>query len=165
MFAREMSDPHYSTSAQPETHIRNMTVDSPIHRKRRLLGITMLFVFVLYSILLVVATHLPRVPAFVRGPGADKWLHFAAYGCQTVLAMSVFHFTNRLVLKNAIFLIVLLVTFGAIDELTQPLFSRQAELWDWVADCAGIVFGVCLAWFVVFIRGEIKHTRKEGRNA
>ena len=152
-------------SAHTETHIRNMNVDSSVHPKRRLLGIAMLFVFVLYSILLVVATHLPHVPTFVRGPGADKWLHFAAYGCQTVLAMSVFHFTNRLVLKNVIFLVVLLATFGAIDELTQPLFSRQAELLDWVADCAGIVFGVCLAWLVVYIRGEIKYTRKEGRNA
>ena len=157
MSVRRTSDPHYTTSAQPETHISNMTVDLSIHRKRRLLGITMLFVFVFYSILLVVATHLPRVPTFVRGPGADKWLHFVAYGCQTVLAMSVFHFTNRLVLKNVIFLIVLLATFGAIDELTQPLFSRQAELLDWVADCVGIVFGVCLAWLVVYTRGEIKH--------
>ena len=165
MFVRGMSDSHYRTSAQPETRVRNMTVDLSIHRKRRSLGITMLFVFVLYSILLVVATHLPRVPTFVRGPGADKWLHFAAYGCQTALAMSVFHFTNRLVLKNVIVLIILLATFGAIDELTQPLFSRQAELLDWVADCVGIVFGVCLAWLVVYIRGEMKHTRKEGRNA
>ena len=140
-----------------------MTVDSSIHRKRRLLGITC-SCFVLYSILLVVATHLPCA-CICTWAWCNKWLHFAAYGCQTALAMSVFHFTNRLVRKNGIVLIILLATFGAIDELTQPLFSRQAELLDWVADCVGIVFGVCLAWLVVYIRGEMKHTRKEGRNA
>lgn len=142
-----------------------MTVDKSVHRTRRILGVTLLFVLVLYSVFLVVATHLPRVPTFVRGPSVDKWLHFAAYGCQSVLAVSVLYLTNRLVLKNVIFLIVILATFGAVDELTQPMFSRQAELLDWVADCVGIVFGVCSGWLVVHIRAEIKPTRKEGRDA
>ena len=116
--------------------------------------------FVLYSVSLVVATHLPRVPTFVRVPGADKWLHFVAYGCQAMLAMGTLYFTNRLGLKNVVYLTIILATFGAIDELTQPIFSRQAELLDWVADCVGVLFGVCLAYLVVHIRGEIKSPKK-----
>ena len=45
---------------------------------------------------LVVATHLPQVHTLVRGPGVDKWLHLLAYACQTVLAMGILYFTNRL---------------------------------------------------------------------
>ncbi|MEO2042818.1 MAG: VanZ family protein [Pirellulales bacterium] len=137
-----------------------MTVDLPVQSKRRLLVFTLLFVFVLYSVSLVVATHLPRVPQLVRGPGVDKWLHLVAYGCQSILAMSVLYFTNRLVLKNVVLLVAILATFGAIDELTQPMFSRQAELLDWVADCVGIVFGVCSGWLVIQIRQAIKARRK-----
>ena len=129
-------------------------------RTRQLLGVTLLVVFVLYSLLLVVATHLPRVPTFVRIPGEDKWLHFVAYGCQATLAMSALYFTNLLGLKNVVYLTIILAIFGAIDELTQPIFSRQAELLDWIADCVGVLFGVCSAYLVVHIRGEIKSPQK-----
>ena len=123
--------------AQIEPHIRSTTVDSMKQRKRRLLGVTLPVVFVLYSVSLGVATHLPRVPTFVRVPVADKWLHFVAYGCQATLAMGALYFTNRLGLKNVVYLTIILATFGAIDELTQPIFSRQAELLDWIANEGG----------------------------
>ena len=127
------------------------TVDSPEHRRSPLLGFVFLVGFFLYTLFLVVATHLPRVPAIVRGPGVDKWLHFSAYGGQTVLAMGVLYFTNRLVLRNVVLLIVVLTAFGAVDELTQPMFHRQADLFDWLADCAGIAFGVCSVWLFTSI--------------
>ena len=151
---------HQTMPAQIEPHIRSTTVDSMKYRMRRLLGVTLFVVFVLYSVFLVVATHLPRVPTFVRVPGADKLLHFIAYGCQAMLAMGALYFTNRLVLKNVIYLTIILTTFGAIDELTQPIFSRQTELLDWVADCVGILFGVCSAQLIVHIRSQIKSHQK-----
>ena len=64
--------------------------------------------FILYSVFLIVATHLPRIPTIARWPGVDKWLHFFAYGCQTVLAMGVLYFTKGLKLKNVALLIVVL---------------------------------------------------------
>tara|TARA_Y100000385_G_scaffold29898_1_gene28136 strand:+ start:810 stop:1037 length:228 start_codon:yes stop_codon:yes gene_type:complete len=66
--------------------------------------------------------------------------------------MGVLYFTDRLVLKHVVFLIVVLTTFGAVDELTQPMFHRQAELFDWLADCAGVLFGVCSVWLLASIR-------------
>jgi VanZ family protein len=74
--------------------------------------------------------------------------------------MGALYFTNRLGLKNVVYLTIILATFGAIDELTQPIFSRQAELLDWVADCVGVLFGVCSAYLVVHIRREIKSPQK-----
>ena len=135
---------------KPET--RQPTVGTSNHRRQRVLGFIFLVGFVLFSVFLVTATHLPRIPPIARGPGVDKWLHFSAYGCQTVLAMGVLYFTDRLVLKHVVFLIVVLTTFGAVDELTQPMFYRQAELFDWLADCAGVLFGVCSVWLLASIR-------------
>ncbi|MGI9448367.1 MAG: VanZ family protein [Pirellulales bacterium] len=141
------------------THIP--IVDSSNHRGRQMLRVVFIVGFILYSVFLVVATHLPRIPTITQWPGVDKWLHFSAYGCQTVLAMGVLYFTKGLVLKNVALLIVVLTAFGAVDELTQPMFHRQAELLDWLADCAGVVFGVCSVWMFYSIREKSNHLRED----
>ncbi len=129
-------------------------MDASNYRRQRVLGFVFFVGFGLFSMFLVTATHLPHIPTIARGPGVDKWLHFSAYGCQTVLAMGALYFTDRLVLKYVASLIVVLTTFGAVDELTQPMFHRQAELFDWLADCAGVLFGVCLVWLFASLRGK-----------
>ena len=123
-------------------------------RRQRVLGLVFVVGFVIFSMVLLTATHLPRIPTVARGQGVDKWLHFSAYGCQTILAMGVLYCTDRLVLKNVAFLIVLLTTFGAVDELTQPMFHRQAEFLDWLADCTGVLFGMCSVWLFASLRQE-----------
>ncbi len=109
---------------------------------KRVLGVALFVGFVIYSIILIFATHLPNINTGIRTPGLDKVLHFLAYGCQGALAMSVFCIAGRASLKNIVVLIVVLACFGALDEITQPAFGRQAELLDWVADCTGIVLAV-----------------------
>ena len=117
-------------------------------------AVVFLIGFIGYSLFLVVATHLPQVHTLVRGPGVDKWLHLLAYACQTVLAMGVLYFTNRLRLQIVVFLIIALAAFGAADEITQPMFHRQAEFFDWLANCAGIVLGVCAVYLFVRFRNK-----------
>jgi VanZ family protein len=39
---------------------------------------------------------------------------------------------------------IALAAFGAVDEITQPLFGRTADVFDWAADCAGIAVGILL---------------------
>ena len=124
------------------------------YRGKRVSAAVFLIGFITYSICLVVATHLPQVHTLVRGPGVDKWLHLLAYACQTVLAMGVLYSINRLQPKLVVFLIVALTTFGAVDEITQPMFHRQAEFFDWLADCAGIFFGVCAVYLFVRFRSK-----------
>ncbi len=97
---------------------------------------------VIYSIVLIFATHLPNINTGIRTPGFDKVLHFIAYGCQGALAMSILCAAGRASLKNILVLIVVLACFGAFDEITQPAFGRKAEFLDWIADCAGVVLAV-----------------------
>ena len=111
---------------------------------KRVLGVALFVGFVIYSIILIFATHLPNINTGIRTPGLDKVLHFLAYGCQGALAMSVFCIAGRASLKNIVVLIVVLACFGALDEITQPAFGRQAEFLDWVADCTGIVLAIFL---------------------
>ena len=97
---------------------------------------------VLYTFVLVIGTHLPKIGGLVRTPGIDKLLHFGAYFVQATLAAGAVAATGRLGRRNAVILVVVLVVFGGLDELTQPWFSRSAEWLDWLADCLGILLGV-----------------------
>ena len=126
--------------------------------RNRILGAALLVGFVLYSIVLVFATHLPNVNTVVRVPvpGFDKVLHFAAYGCQATLAIGVLCVTGRASFRNIIILIGALALFGGLDEITQPIFGRQAEFLDWVADCVGIALGVYFGrCFFLFVQALI----------
>lgn len=96
-----------------------------------------------YTAFLLFATHHPR-PEDLLGPNppSDKTLHFLAYA---VLAM--FAVATRLTVaggswRGIAVLAVALACFAGIDELTQPLFRRDAEPLDWVFDCVGILLGV-----------------------
>ncbi len=99
---------------------------------------------VIYTLLLVVATHLPKAGGVIRYPGADKLLHFTAYGLQAALAAGVAATAGRLQGGIALLLFGGLAAFGAVDELTQPWFSRQAEVADWCADCLGVGVGIAM---------------------
>ncbi len=45
--------------------------------------------------------------------------------------------------------------FGAIIELTQPIFNRSAELSDWIADTLGIFIGIGLGLLYRRIRQRL----------
>jgi VanZ family protein len=108
----------------------------------------------LYTFVLVIGTHLPKVGSIVRTPGVDKLLHFGAYAVQATLAGAAVASMGRLGRRNAAILIICLATFGGLDELTQPWFSRSAEWADWAADCLGIVLGVGLVLWLSKVSGR-----------
>ncbi|MDA7899253.1 VanZ family protein [Pirellulales bacterium] len=142
-----------------KSYIEYSVQDSTARGRNRVLGATLLGGFVLYSIVLVIATHLPNGTTVVRFPGFDKLLHFGAYGCQATLAMGVLCVVGRASSKSIVLLVVALACFGGIDEITQPVFGRQAEFLDWVADCVGIVLAVWCVWIFSRFTGAISPRR------
>ena len=142
-------------------YTKDDTQNSSRGGRNHVLGAALLVGFVLYSIVLVFATHLPNVNTVVRVPGFDKVLHFAAYGCQATLAIGVLCVTGRASFRNIIILVGALACFGGLDEITQPRFGRQAEFLDWVADCVGIALGVyfgrCFFLFVQALKLSLIH--------
>lgn len=112
-----------------------------------------------YWILLFTATHVPIDPNVI-GPGNDKTLHVVGYsglallfGVMLATRMSPRHrfgeegaiapndspFWPRFPFLGAF---VLLAIYAAFDELTQPLVGRTCDIYDWLADCAGIMIGL-----------------------
>ena len=78
--------------------------------------------------------------------GMDKVCHFVAYaGLAFLLAMvwSLRRSTRSpLPLAHLATIVVLLATYGVLDEVTQPWVGRSCEVGDWIADLCGAVMGV-----------------------
>jgi VanZ family protein len=110
--------------------------------------LTLQLVTTVYAVVLVVATHTPRldVPFDTGTPvPPDKVLHFAAYGLLGLLAglkaAGSVHSWRRwfpLVLAG-------IAIFALLDETTQPMFGRVAEPFDWAADVIGAAAGLIVA--------------------
>lgn len=98
-----------------------------------------------YTLVLVFATHYPR-PEELLGPNppSDKTLHFIAYGLLGLLVAATLAVSGRWSMRAALATLAWLAVFAAIDELTQPLFKRQAEPLDWVYDVLGLVAGIAV---------------------
>lgn len=125
---------------------------SPRLRGRLVRGLAALTVA--YTLVLVWATHYPKPERFLGpNPPSDKTLHFLAYGALAVLAAGTIALARRWTVVRAAGLGAALAAFAMVDELTQPLFARDAELLDWICDCIGIGLGIAaVAVAVVGVR-------------
>lgn len=99
--------------------------------------------------ILVYATHHPR-PEELLGPNppGDKTLHCAAYATLAALAAATWLTARRTAHRGITMLATVLVVFAALDEITQPLFQRDAEPLDWLFDCIGIAIGITAVWLL-----------------
>jgi VanZ family protein len=107
-----------------------------------------------YWLLLLTATHWPReiLPHESRLLAGDKLAHFSAYAGLGFLLMLVARlrqpsavFELSATLRQLVRLILFVSAAGFIDEATQPIFGRDFELLDWLADSTGGLIGTTLA--------------------
>ena len=79
--------------------------------------------------------------------GGDKTLHVTAFVALTLLARLAFRH------RRLIDLFVALAVIGGLIEVLQiiPVFQRDAELADWIADCAAIAVTLGVVKFVQMI--------------
>ncbi len=116
---------------------------SPSHRFEAL-GLPVLrAAFPVYVAVVVVLSLMP-LAAELPGQGADKLVHFAAYGIMALLGMPLVNVgRSRLVMLLAI------VAVGAVLEGMQLMLPyRDASALDLVANCLGAIAGAGL-WLVV----------------
>jgi VanZ family protein len=101
-----------------------------------------------YAALLQFVTHHPH-PELLFGLHTlppDKLTHFLAYAVLGALASAtVLAWRIRPKPIAIAVLCVMLIGLAAVDETTQPVFRRQADLMDWVFDVFGIAVGVATA--------------------
>lgn len=92
--------------------------------------------FVLYTLVLLTATHWPALE--IRGPvvRSDLYIHFAAFGLWTVL-LGLSGLLGRPLWKLAL----AGALFAVVDETTQPLFDRTLDPLDLLANWGGVALG------------------------
>ncbi len=111
--------------------------------------------FVLYTLALLTATHWPGLT--VHGPidRTDLVIHVGVFFVWTCLL-----FASGLIAtgerfgcgcfkRRIVWTFVAGVCFAAFDELTQPIFNRVADPWDFGADAVGVLVacGVIGVWW------------------
>jgi len=87
-----------------------------------------------YTVVLVTATHYPKpgdVLDLLPATPSDKALHFIAYGILATLVGSTLIVAERWTARSLATMVVCLAAFAAVDEATQPLFGRYADVLDW----------------------------------
>lgn len=107
------------------------------------------FGLAVYWLSLLIATHIPGNIQSFQPSINDKVAHFftfALLGALLTLTWAVP--SGRLKLRHLLWAWLVLAVYGIIDECTQPLVSRSAEMWDWVADVTGAGLGILLAAFI-----------------
>ena len=94
----------------------------------------------IYWIVLLAATHYPRVPMPGEIPQSDKVLHFAAFGLLAFLLWRFMAARPRPLTAASVWIAAaVLVPYAALDEYTQQFVGRYTDLADAIADVAGIL--------------------------
>lgn len=101
-----------------------------------------------YVLQLLTLTHLPVPPHVFEGV-SDKKLHFFAFLMLGGLGYSaiVLSFPKQRGLTSICIFVG--CVFAAVDESTQPLFNRFADIHDWGYDVLGLVTAI---WSLSLIR-------------
>jgi len=102
-----------------------------------------------YWLLMLVLTHIPEIPKDYEPGVGDKWEHRIGYFLLALgLGLSLSAWQGRLDWRRIALVIGIFAIYGAFDELTQPLFGRECDLFDWLADLQGGVAGSLLAYAI-----------------
>ena len=108
-----------------------------------------------YWLAMFLATHLPVQPVVEQLPASDKHLHLIAYG---LLGAALPWWTNSSTdsdWRRTAWLLLLLLSYAAVDELLQIPVGRSAEWGDWLADAAGASIGILAGtWLKRQLAGE-----------
>lgn len=101
---------------------------------------------------LFIATHLParKLPPMHV---SDKFLHFTAYFFLAGMIYLSTWLTNPARRWAGATVLAVLVVYGAIDELLQPLVNRHADVRDWLADVGGAASALVLLMMVRWVVG------------
>jgi len=104
---------------------------------------------ILYWGFALTMTHMPHPPP-MGPPVSDKLIHFLAYGVLSGLLFLAMWMSRPNMRWLPLIVLGIVVAYAAFDEITQPLFHRDAEFGDFLADSAAGVIAVS-------VLGMIRH--------
>lgn len=96
-------------------------------------------VLAVYWVVLAASTHYPQPPIPRRISHSDKMLHFGAFAVLAYLLWRVLASSARGPTAATVWIaLAILVPYATIDEYTQQFVGRSTELFDWLANLAGL---------------------------
>jgi len=90
-----------------------------------------------------VATHVPA-SGLTGLHGSDTQMHLLGYMGLAGLFWLLRRLQSHSVARRGPVVLAVLMVYGVLDELTQPLVGRSAGMLDWLADATGIALAVIL---------------------
>jgi len=104
----------------------------------------------LYWLALFLLTHLPIAGSMGKGwhlPFSiplDKLAHFTAYAGLGALATAWWSWGRMPRRRELLLIAAVIMTYAAVEELTQIPLHRNADLTDWLADFFGMALGLAI---------------------
>ncbi len=116
------------------------------------------FIALIYGILIFVISSIPQIsPPFFGFRLEDKLYHFAEYAIFSLLLFLAFFKAETNFFKKNVFLLSSLVgiAYAYSDEFHQRFVpGRSYDLYDFVADCLGIVLVQAALWIYLAWKGR-----------
>lgn len=104
----------------------------------------------IYWLIAFSGTHLPG-NSLPNRPWGDKLDHMAGYAILGFLICLWLGLSRPWIRFSPAWALLIALVYGAIDEITQPIVFRVADLGDWVADAIGATVGVAVGTIIVAI--------------
>lgn len=99
-----------------------------------------------YWLMMLFLTHLPEIPKEYESGLGDKSEHRIGYLLLSLgLGLSLSAQSGPLRVRHLAIVMGIVAIYGAFDEMTQPLFGRNCDWYDWSADLQGGLLGTLLA--------------------
>ncbi|HRK30569.1 MAG TPA: VanZ family protein [Tepidisphaeraceae bacterium] len=114
-----------------------------------------------YWLIAFSGTHLPG-NALPTRPWGDKLDHMAGYLILGLLLCLWLGLSRPWIRYAPLWALALAIAYGALDEITQPIVYRVADVGDWIADSIGATVGVALGSTVVFLIRRRRNTQCDG---
>lgn len=100
-----------------------------------------------YWVALFIGTHIPMERLAFNPGSTDKFAHVGAFTVLAALLATTWRLSaGRLHVRQLLWVWIIVVLYGAIEETTQPLMNRIASLLDWLADAIGAALGIAIYW-------------------